>query len=324
MKKFIVFLFLIQSYLFSQSLVLSPHKKNSTWAYMLSKNLPNFSEKYLDSIRNKYDIICIDGIQITGKGKVRYQNPWLDKLKQTKLLSKETGSKIYPMLIFSTNRDGIEFLNSEKSQGKFRIEILQFLQENSLSGIHFDIEALPIEYSEKLSKFLKNLRSELNAKKIKLTIAVFPQIDFPENLSKLHDLNLLKDSVDEIVLMSYDLHNTKTVAGCVTSYEWTKQNLNHLLKFFKPEQIWLGIPAYGYEWNINQKKVNIVSSYDGKQYIKTNDYIREESGCLKIVKKNKSMIFFPDSETQSTLGKISDELNLKGTALWRIGLEERE
>ena len=291
---------------------------------MLSKNLPNFSEKYLDSIANKYDIICIDGIQITGKGKVRYQNPWLDKLKQTKLLSKETGSKIYPMLIFSTNRDGIEFLNSEKSQAKFRIEILQFLQENSLSGIHFDIESLPIEYSEKLSKFFKTLKSELNTKKIKLTMAVFPPIDFPENLSKLHDLALLKDSVDEIVLMSYDLHNTKTVAGCVTSYEWTKQNLNHLLKFFKPEQIWLGIPAYGYEWSINRKKVNIVSSYDGRLYIKTNEFTREESGCLKIVKKNKSMLFFPDSETHSTLGKISDEFMLKGTALWRIGLEERE
>ena len=127
--------------------------------------------------------------------------------------------------------------------------------------------------------------------------------------------------------MSYDYHNKKTEAGCVTSLDWTKKNLTYLLKYFKPEQVWLGMPAYGYEWVIDSKRVNIVSARDGEYYEKTWKGTRETSGCLKILredKKKQSMIFLADEDTRNKMKEIAEEFKIRGTAIWRLGLEEKE
>ena len=194
-------------------------------------------------------------------------------------------------------------------------------------GVHLDIEYLPPEFDLKLVDFLNELRTALREKKMKLTFAVFPQIDFPANTSKLHNVEKLASAVDEVVLMSYDYHNKKTEAGCVTSLEWTKKNITHLLKYFKLEQVWLGMPSYGYEWVLDSKKVNIISSRDGQIYEKKWEGTRENSGCLKILreeKKKTSMIFLADQETRNKMKEIAEEFKIRGTAIWRLGLEEKE
>lgn len=305
-----------------------PINPKNQWGYIVSSSLQKFSPDYLESISKSYEILCINGLELNGKGQLRYTSQFTDKISKSGLKSKDvTRATIYPMIIVSSIRDGIELLNSDKSKRKATELILEFLQEQGFKGVHLDIEYLPTEYDLKLVDFLNELKSALSEKKIKLTFAVFPQIDFPANTSKLHNVEKLVSAVDEVVLMSYDYHNKKTEAGCVTSLEWTKKNLTHLLKFFKPEQVWLGIPAYGYEWVLDSKKVNIISSRDGQYYEKKWDGTRESSGCLKILreeKKKTSMIFLADEETRNKMKEIADEFKIRGTAIWRLGLEEKE
>lgn len=298
------------------------------WGYIVSSSLQKFSPDYLDSISKSYEILCINGLELNGKGQLRYTSQFTDKISKSGLKSKDAArAMIYPMIIVSSIRDGIELLNSDKSKRKATDLIVDFLQEQDLKGVHLDIEYLPPEYDLKLVDFLNELRTALSEKKMKLTFAVFPQIDFPANTSKLHNIEKLASAVDEIVLMSYDFHNRKTEAGCVTSLEWTKKNLTHLLKYFKPEQVWLGMPAYGYEWVLDSKKVNIISSRDGQIYEKKWEGKRESSGCTKILrdeKKKLSMIFLADQETRNKMKEVAEDLKIRGTAIWRLGLEEKE
>jgi len=298
------------------------------WGYIVSSSLQKFSPEYLDSISKSYEILCINGLELNGKGQLRYTSQFTDKISKSGLKSKEAArASLYPMIIVSSIRDGIELLNSDKSKRKAIDLIVEFLKEQDLKGVHLDIEYLPPEYDLKLVDFLNELKAALSEKKMKLTFAVFPQLDFSANTSKLHNVEKLASAVDEIVLMSYDYHNKKTEAGCVTSLEWTRKNLVHLLKYFKPEQIWLGIPAYGYEWVLDSKKVNIISSRDGQIYGKKWEGKRESSGCIKILrdeKKKLSMIYLADQETRNKMKEVAEDLKIRGTAIWRLGLEEKE
>lgn len=308
--------------------VSKPVNSKNNWGYIVSSSLQKFSPDYIDTISKSYEILCINGLELNGKGQLRYTSQFIDKISKSGLKSKDAARAIiYPMIIVSSIRDGIELLNSEKSKRKATELIVEFLQEQDLKGVHLDIEYLPPEYDLKLAGFLNELRTALKDKKMKLTFAVFPQIDFPANTSKLHNVEKLASSVDEVVLMSYDYHNKKTEAGCVTSLEWTKKNLSHLLKYFKPEQVWLGMPSYGYEWILDSKKVNIISSRDGQIYENKWEGTRENSGCLKILreeKKKTSMIFLADQETRNKMRDIAEEFKIRGTAIWRLGLEEKE
>lgn len=300
----------------------------SQWGYVLSSSLPKFSNDYLESISKSYEILCINGLELNGKGQLRYTSQFTDKISKSTLKSKDAARAIiYPMIIVSSIRDGIELLNSDKSKRKAIDLIVEFLEEQGFKGVHLDIEYLPPGFDLKLVDFLNELRTALREKKMKLTFAVFPQIDFPANTSKLHNVEKLASAVDEVVLMSYDYHNKKTEAGCVTSLEWTKKNITHLLKYFKLEQVWLGMPSYGYEWVLDSKKVNIISSRDGQIYEKKWEGTRENSGCLKILreeKKKTSMIFLADQETRNKMKEIAEEFKIRGTAIWRLGLEEKE
>ncbi len=321
----------INPYVFAQSEskeIPKPIDPKNKWGYILSSSLQKFSPDYLDSISKSYEILCVNGLELNGKGQLRYTSQFTDKISKSGLNSKDsTRAVIYPMIIVSSIRDGVELLNSPKSKRRATELIVEFLQEQGFKGVHLDIEYLPPEYDLKLVDFLNELKTALAEKKLRLTFAIFPQIDFPANTSKLHNIEKIASAVDEVVLMSYDYHNKKTEAGCVTSLEWTKKNIIHLLKFFKPEQVWLGMPAYGYEWVLDSKKVNIISSRDGQFYEKKWDGTREPSGCLKILreeKKKTSMIFLADEETRNKMKEITDELKIRGTAIWRLGLEEKE
>ena len=318
----LVFLFFLLK-IFPQELIIKSKQTNKQWGYILSSSLVKWKEDYIEQIISKYDILCINGLELNGRGQLRYTLAWSEKISKTILGKKENKLKIYPMIVVSSVRDGIELLNSKKSQLKSIEQIKLFLKENDLKGIHFDIEYLPIEYDAKLADYFKFIKEELTKESIILTISFFPQIGFNTSISKLHNPELISKSVDQIVLMSYDYHNKKTDAGCVTSYDLSRKNIIELLKYFKPNQIWLGIPAYGYEWFINKKKINVLSSYDGKERQRINQGSREESGCIKIIKQNESLLYFPDKETRDELNKISEEFNLIGTAIWRLGLEEK-
>lgn len=316
--KLIIILFCLS--LSSQELFIKTKKKFNSWGYLLSKNIPDLTDSKVKLISESYDIISINGIFLNHRGQLKFTSDFMLKIKANDFGKEENLKKIYPMIVFTNAREGMEFLNSEKSKEKLEIELIQFLEKNKLGGVHFDIEYLPFEYAEKLSLFLTELKPKLNEKEKKLTISFFPQIDFPEKFSKLHNPEKLKNAVDEIVLMSYDLHNQKTIAGCVTSLDWTKKNLDEILKYFKPEQIWLGIPAYGYEWFFDSKKNKILSSFDFQEIQKKENFETEISGCKKVIRK-KSILYVADKETKESMIQIAKDFQLKGYAIWRIGLE---
>lgn len=294
------------------------------WGYVYSNSFEKFSPNYITQIQKKYDIICVTGLMFRGTGQIRFEKELINKLQKAKIDYKSTNPLIYPMVTFSSVKDGINLLTRENSRAKAVENLSLFLTTHGFKGVHLDLEGLPADYSKALGVFLDELKEELSSHDIKLTFALFPQIDFSD-LRLFHKPEDIAKSIDEIVLMSYDYHNIKTKAGCVSTPSWTRKNLDEVLKHFSAEKIWLGLPAYGYEWAISRKKVNVVSAREAQAILNRYVSSRDESSCVKIQKSEKgkeSIIYYADQETRKILSEIAKESNLIGTAVWRIGLEE--
>jgi spore germination protein YaaH len=306
-------------------------KKTSTektgprrWGYVYSNSFENFSKDYITRLTRNYDILCVTGLLLRGTGQIRFTNELINKLEKAGLRNGKNKPIIYPMLSLSSIKDGINFFNNENARQKSLEYIIAFLKENNFQGIHLDFEGLPQEYARPMGNYLKDLKELLNAEGMKLSFAIFPQLDYGDE-RLLHKPEYIAPNVDEVTLMAYDFHNTKTPAGCVTSEKWATKNLEEILKQFKPDQIWLGVPAYGYEWYINSKQTNVVSAREADTLMKVYPFSREESGCIKITKKERgkeSLIYFSDSTLRERLEKIAAKFNVNGVAVWRLGLEE--
>ncbi|MDX1959010.1 MAG: glycosyl hydrolase family 18 protein [Leptospiraceae bacterium] len=300
---------------------LKPGKK---WGYVYSNSFEKFHPDYITRIQREYDVLCVTGLLLRGNGQIRFINELMNKLQKAGINHKKNKPIVYPMISLSTVKDGVNFFSNDSARQKSIENINNFLKEHEFTGIHLDFEGLPQEFAKPLAAYLKSLKEELNKNGFKLSFALFPQIDFGDE-RLFHKPDLIAKAVDEIVLMAYDYHNTKTPAGCVSNDVWAKKNLEEILKHFKPDQIWLGIPAYGYEWFVGSKRVSVLSARDGYELIRLFPFSREEKGCLKISRKEKnkeSFIYFADSELRASLDEQRNEFGLLGTAIWRLGMEE--
>lgn len=113
--------------------------------------------------------------------------------------------------------------------------IVEFAEEHKLSGIDIDWE-FPLENEwEDFSAFLVTLKDLLDASDIDLSLALYPQDILLEQPAI--------DSIDRVHIMAYDQFDSE---GLHSTIQTAKDSIDYFLSLgFSPEQLVLGIPAYG-------------------------------------------------------------------------------
>ncbi len=154
-------------------------------------------------------------------------------------------------------------------------------------------------------------------------MALFPQVEFPSKWAGAHDFARLAPLLDEAVLMCYDYHRKGTAPGPVVDVGWAERNILLALRFFKPENLWLGVPAYGYAWS--GSGVEVVSARAGVSQAARFGAVRHRSGTLYFEHtrdRDVRKAYIADTHTRKELAALALKHGLKGTALWRLGLED--
>ncbi len=313
----------VQNPIFSEEIPTSTAKSFKKWGYVYSNSFEKFPNQYINRLQKDFDILCITGLLLRGTGQLRFENEFMNKLIKSGLNTEKV--IIYPMVGISSVKEGITILSSEGARVKSIENILKFLKAYNFQGVHLDFEGLPEDYARPYASFLKELKEKLNSNNIHLSISLFPPLEFNDPNKGFHNPSILTSSVDSVVLMAYDYHNTKTEQGCVTGETWAENNIIEVKKYFKAEEIWLGIPSYGYEWSGALKSPRVVSSREAQLLKNQFPHLKEPLGCTKISKKEngkESFIFYADIDLRNGLTKLAEKYNLLGTALWRIGLED--
>ncbi|MCB1192705.1 MAG: hypothetical protein H7A23_20260 [Leptospiraceae bacterium] len=321
MKKSIIFLAIC--FLFFQKQILSQNTlKTPVWGYAVYESLQKHKPEYWEKTIPKLKVLSISGFRLNKRGKLKFRNP----AKEVLLIARKHNVKIYPMVTFVSGNEGILFLKKGESRNIAVLEISKFLDKYQYDGIHIDFEYMPVSLLPPFQEFLTSLKAKLNKNNKALSMALFPQIDFPKEWSSFHDVKVLANSVNEFVLMSYDYHGSKSEEpGPITEIAWTQKNVEYILKFISSDRLWLGIPAYGYEWNAQTKKAVVVTEKNGISKMKKYKFQRHKSGCIyytyKSRKGNTMEGYFSDKETRNQLEIIANKYNLKGIGVWRLGFE---
>ncbi|TGM97506.1 glycosyl hydrolase family 18 protein [Leptospira dzoumogneensis] len=285
--------------------------QENVWKYTISQDLTSKPLAYWEKVFKPGTSICFTGTYIGSSGEVSGAS--VPSTLQT--IAKKNQIRWFPLITFRSEAIGKKVLTSPQLRNVLVRNLELYLEDHSFySGIHLDFEGFGPEYSTHYRQLLLELQPVLKKKGKLITLAVFPTEGFDPKLSGFHSAIYKENLADEIVLMAYDLHSTKTSPGPVTEFGWAKQNAGLLLKTYKPEQIWLGLPLYGYYWKKDIKRPKLLTQTSDKNFALRHGKEKEGIYLIRTDKGEGSLIL--DLKLWEEYAK---NIKLKGLAFWRLG-----
>jgi len=306
-----------------EKIISHPHENGKAlrrWAYLLG-TAPS-SERYLNRALTGFDYVVVTGFMFTGDGRLHRTIP-VHKVQFLRDLARHRRITLYPLVSLKSVHSGISLLTNNRRRAGAIENLEKLVTRYQFGGIHIDFEYLPPRYIVHLVTFLKELRSAMPG--ITLSMALFPQVEFPARYSGFHNIEVIGPHLDEIVLMCYDYHRPGTEAGPVTDIQWAERNILKVLRYLKPSQIWLGVPAYGYAWD-ERNRTTVITARRGVRLAQRYGGTRHKSGTLYFIwpRNGNARVYLSDATTRQRMEGLARRYSLKGTALWRLGFEERE
>ncbi|MGJ4745839.1 glycosyl hydrolase family 18 protein [Leptospira sp. SA-E8] len=281
------------------------------WKYTISQDLHSKPLAYWENVFKPGTTICFTGTYIGKNGEVSGTS--VPSALQT--IGKKNEIRWFPLITFRSVAIGKKVLSSPELRKTLVRNLEFYLEDHSFySGIHLDFEGLGPEHSTHYKELLLELQPVLKKKGKLLTLAIFPGQEFDPKLSGFHSAIYKENLADEIVLMAYDLHSPKTTPGPVTEFGWAKRNTGLLLKIYKPEQIWLGLPLYGYYWKKDLKRPKILTQISDKNFAIQHGKEKEGIYLIRTETGEGSLIL-----DLKLWGEYAKNVKLKGLAFWRLG-----
>ena len=253
------------------------------------------------------------------------------KLKMTQRVSEKTENKIkrnasdcdYNVLpmVSAFNISTIDYIlnNPITSAGLIAKEI----KDEGYQGVAIDLESVRAgsERSDKLVKFVKQLRKELPHEKYDIAIAVSPRFkDSEKNGYKHHAFYNYKEIakyVDYVELMAYDFHKGR---GVKPSPVMPEDKLDDVIRYAKAnipnDKIVVLFPFYGAVWKTNGRFVGPLSAPNTNKYLAQKTSSRYDNGELRIETSDR-IVYAQDSKTFKRRLELMDGYNLDNVGGWR-------
>ncbi len=226
---------------------------------------------------------------------------------------RSNGNKIIPTIAWF-NADGImKLLSNTKARQAEEDKIAALVKNNNFDGIDIDFEGMYPATRPYYSLFIEGLAMRLHPAGKMLTCTVVPRtpldslyVNPPANVVYPENYPLLNRYCDEVRLMAYDqetvdikLNATKgngTLYAPVADPDWVTKLIRYALQYINPKKIMLGIPTYGYEYEVSW--ANNVTTY---QRVRAFDFFgamdRADSLGIEPVRNNAGELSFTFAST---------------------------
>lgn len=178
--------------------------------------------------------------------------------------AKYEGVKIIPSIMWSNSTAIHAILSDEDDREDHIDEIVKMVKKGKYDGVDIDYEGKLAATKDYFSLFLKELKKELGDKELTCTIeartppsSLYTTI--PANIEYANDYDAIAKYCDRVKIMGYDqgradikLNNVRKGEpyNPVADTEWVKKVLDLTTKSIPKEKIVLGIPTYGYEYEV--------------------------------------------------------------------------
>ena len=224
-------------------------------------------------------------------------------------------------------KDMAEMLAQPVARARVTKELTDFATQQRQPGIVVDFEQVPKSSMEDFQHFIHDLGESLRAANLKLMIAL-PAADWS------YDYKYLAAQTDAMILMNYDFHYPTSDPGPIAAQDWFVTNIQNITKLVPPEKIVMGIANYGYDWQAKSKTAPhpiaqpvtfqqaIVTAVESETDVEFDSDSLNPHYSYGDEKNNVHQVWMLDALTAYNELRVAERAGVRGTALWRLGMED--
>lgn len=254
------------------------------------------------------------------------------------LISAALQSSVSPLLCLANLDENDRFssqlahqlLNDAQAQDRLIAAVLDAVERKGYRGVDVDFEYVYGEDAANYAGFLTRLRASLAPKQLPLSVALAAktQDDQPGRLYEGHDYGLIAQAVDHALLMTYDWGYVSGPPMAVAPLPQVREVVKYALTHFKREQLYLGIPNYGYNWPVPFKEGNRAVSVGNQEAVRLawdrHAAIRfdetAQAPWFRYVDENgqEREVWFEDARSIQAKIRLALEYGLHGVGYWNL------
>jgi peptidoglycan-N-acetylglucosamine deacetylase len=224
-------------------------------------------------------------------------------------------------------KDMAAMLAQPAARARLTKELTDFATQQHQPGIVVDFEQVPKSSMEDFQHFIHDLGESLRAANLKLMIAL-PAADWS------YDYKYLAAQTDAMILMNYDFHYPTSDPGPIAAQDWFVTNIQNITKLVPPEKIVMGIANYGYDWQAKSKAAPhpiaqpvtfqqaIVTAVESETDVEFDSDSLNPHYSYGDEKNNVHQVWMLDALTAYNELRVAERAGVRGTALWRLGMED--
>jgi spore germination protein YaaH len=146
-------------------------------------------------------------------------------------------------------------LNEQKPREQAISQMLKLVEQWGYTGINIDFESIDHTDRKAFTSFVQDVAQKMRAAGYLTVVSVPAELkDNPEDSwTGAFDFAALGKTADILQVMTYDQHGPWGTPGAVAGLDWVEPCIVFSVSVVPASKISMGIPAYGYDWDISAK-----------------------------------------------------------------------
>lgn len=292
---------------------------------------PNISDSVLNKTLPSLTYLSIFSYEVLPDGNL------VNISNDTRLIEKARSHNVAPMLVITNIEQNASFsselaheiLNNPVAQANLINNVISKMQEKNYYGVDVDFEYLFPEDREAYNQFLLELKTAITPLGYILTTAVAPKTSKNQEglLYEAHDYAFHGKVSDHVIIMTYEWGYTYGPPMAVAPADQVKRVLDYAVTEIPSRKILMGMPNYGYDWNIPYVEGTAASSISNVGAV---DLAREVGSFINFDNVQKApyfnywqgsqehVVWFDDARSTYERLKFVEEYDLGGVSYWTI------
>ncbi len=292
---------------------------------------PNISDSVLNKTLPSLTYLSIFSYEVLPDGNL------VNISNDTRLIEKARSHNVAPMLVITNIEQNASFsselaheiLNNPVAQANLINNVISKMQEKNYYGVDVDFEYLFPEDREAYNQFLLELKTAITPLGYILTTAVAPKTSKNQEglLYEAHDYAFHGKVSDHVIIMTYEWGYTYGPPMAVAPADQVKRVLDYAVTEIPSRKILMGMPNYGYDWNIPYVEGTAASSISNVGAV---DLAREVGSFINFDNVQKApyfnywqgsqehVVWFDDAHSTYERLKFVEEYDLGGVSYWTI------
>lgn len=223
-----------------------------------------------------------------------------------------------------------ELINNEKAVNTLIDNLLDTMRIKGFLGMDIDFEFIKSEDRDTFVEFVRTVTARMNANGYSVSVDLAPKTsaDQPGLLYEGKDYRALGDIANSVLVMTYEWGYTYGPPMAVAPINRVRQVLDYAVSEIESTKINMGIPNYGYDWQLPYERGVTRAKTLGN--IEAVQLAIEKSAVIHFDEEAKSPYFnyienniehevwFEDPRSIASKLELIYEYNLRGASYWQI------